>query len=113
MKTERKLSFTAKGTDEENNIEWIAFKAKLLARAQKANLTSTIKKGKSHADQRVASTAEECINAWTMLIECIDNDNLAAELYRTFVDEDADKYDPEGAFKMLNERYGGNPGDAQ
>jgi hypothetical protein len=110
-KIERKLSFTAKGTEEENKVEWIAFKAKLLARAQTKKLTSTFKKGTTHEDEGKASSSEECINAWTLLIECIDNDNLVVELYNSYVDEEKDAYDPRGAFQLLNERFGGKPGE--
>ena len=77
------LYFNAKGTEEENQLEWMAFRAQLMAKARKKNIHHTLKKGLG-ADGKAAATDDEKANAWSLLITSVSNVALAAELARIY-----------------------------
>ena len=100
------LNFNAKGTEEENTLEWMAFRAQLMAKARKKNLHHTLKKGIG-TDGKTAANDEDKANAWSLIITSISNIALAAELARIFSDEDKDTYDPHGAYNYLDSKFKG------
>ena len=105
-----KLAFITTEDDQKNHIEWTAYKSKLIAaaRAKKVNRALMFNKKQDTEDK---ADVESLAKAWAMLITPIHSAELVATLAGRFVDEDAEAYDPAGAYKYLCERFGNQSKD--
>ena len=108
--TSGKLAFITTEDDQKNHIEWTAYKSKLIAaaRAKKVNRALMFNKKQDSEDK---ADVESLAKAWAMLITPIASAELVATLAGRFVDEDAEQYDPSGAYKYLCERFGNQSKD--
>ena len=105
-----KLSFTTTGDEHQNHIAWIAFRTKLLAAARTLKINKAVLHNKK-ADGTTDADTEQLAEAWSLIVTPIQDPMLVTTLAARFADDTKEIYNPAGAFKYLNERYGNTSDD--
>ena len=103
---EQKLTFHGKGNDAENTVEFLAFKAKLMAKARR-NGVHRVFTNNMKADNTTAADEDDKATAWDLLVLPIMDNNLVTDLVRRYANEDTLVYDPKAALEHLSSKFGG------
>ena len=104
------LAIVLAESDQQNHIEWTAFKSKLNAAARQKKINKALMLNQKQ-DSTDKADVDTLAKAWALLITPIQNAQLVATLAARFSDDDAEKYDPAGAYKYLCERFGKQSND--